>query len=268
MRKICLLTMIIVSVFFNASHAFAQKKTIRISTIYNYPPYCYLKENAISSLKNEIVNNGEDSKILTGLSWEIVREAYHATGYSIELYVTPWSRALSYVDKQRVDVIFPTTINLKRQKKYYFSKELSNPKSKILIYVRNDSDIKWHGLSSLKGQIIATVGGWSYGIKWDEYEKNDSGVKIIRVNNIDVAFKNLITGRINGLVGYDIVFDYQAKKLGIFNKVRKLSHFDIASENVMGLQSNSTQKFLDDYDKGYQIIKANGLLEQIRKKYN
>ncbi|MBF0201506.1 MAG: hypothetical protein HQK66_09380, partial [Desulfamplus sp.] len=75
-----------------ASESGSSEKFVRVATLDEYPPYCFPRETKKGF--QETVPPGEDSVNLQGYSWDILRESFHAMGYTIHLSVYPWKRAV------------------------------------------------------------------------------------------------------------------------------------------------------------------------------
>ena len=74
---------------------------------------------------------------------------------------------------------------------------------------------------------------WNYG------EKFKSSDKILKstVNRILQGFKMMDNKRLDGLAGYEVIFDYALKTEGIKKLFKKLPVFDSTAEYIVGLKS-------------------------------
>jgi len=180
-------------------------KIIKVTTLTDFAPNCFPIPNSVRKAV-EVMPPGGDSRQLQGYSWDVVRESYHAMGYTIKLFVAPWSRGMHYIDKGKVDVIFPASKTKERVKKYHYSSEIVD-ETKVVVYLPVDSGFKWNGLSSLHGRVIGTVRGWSYGKTWEAADLivKDSTSTILQ------GFRMLDKDRVFGVVGYENSFDYVMK---------------------------------------------------------
>jgi polar amino acid transport system substrate-binding protein len=238
-------------------------KTVKVGTLTDYPPYCFDKENAVKK-PVEVIPPGSDSKQLQGYSWDIIRESYHQEGYTIELYVTPWSRCLTNVESGVVDVMGPAGKNDERLKIYNYSKEAIN-RADFVVYVNKDSNIEWNGLESLEGLNIAQRRGFNYGEKWN----NNTTINKIDIDeDILNGFKSLKKGAFDGFVGYEIPWDYELKKSSIKDDFRKLSSFDFSEEFLVSHKNfPESKKYLEIFDKGKNKIIESGKFEEIENSW-
>lgn len=241
--------------------ASAAEKSVTVFTLYGYPPHCFLKNNAERAL-SEKLPVGQDSKIFQGYSWDVFRESFHAMGYTINLKVYPWARTMLNLKQGKGDLLFPAGKNQERMKTFYYSKESVNL-ANFLVYVRKDSPIQWKNLDSLKGLSIGTMRKFNFG---DEWEQNKS-IKKYSVNTILQGFKMLNLKRLDGVVGYEINWDYTLKQAGWNNRFKKLPVFDFSAEYVIGLKNKRVLKLLKDYDRGKRRIMKNGTFQKITKKW-
>lgn len=65
------------------------EKLVSLATLTDFAPFCFPRQGASFAAVEEIAP-GTDSKQLQGYSWDVVRESFHAMGYTIRLYVVPW----------------------------------------------------------------------------------------------------------------------------------------------------------------------------------
>ncbi|WP_205747753.1 ABC transporter substrate-binding protein [Desulforhopalus sp. IMCC35007] len=233
---------------------------MKIATLEDYAPYCLTVEGYET---DGIFPPNSDSMGLRGYSWDVVRESFHEMGYTIDLTVSPWARAMLYLKNGQTDLLFPTGKNTQRQKTFYYSQEPVNH-ADFLIYVLKDSPIEWNGLESLKGLKIGLKRGFNYGDKWA------AAANIIKldIGTISNGFKMLDLRRIDGFVGYEINWDYFLQKAGWETKYRKLPVFDSTMEHVVALKSNPRAlELLNSFDAGKRKIIQNGTLQKIKEKW-
>ncbi len=259
MKKIVFITVIIFMIS-NISYG----KKVRITTLTNYKPFCFHKPGTKGI--NDIIPSGKTASFFDGMAWEILKESYHAMGYTIELSVVPWKRALYRIDKGDSDITFPAVKTTDREKIYYFSRELSYPPNHFLIYVLKNSKMRWNGLKSLNGKVVGSMRGFSYGKKWEEYSKAGNA-KIISYDKISTGFLLLDKMRYDAIVGYEHSFEYSLKQLSIRDKYKSLPPFGDSKSFLMGKKSLKIKELLEVFDKGKKKIRGNGKLKKILLKW-
>jgi len=237
-------------------------KVVSVATLEDYAPFCFTDDNVKNGI-NDIFPPGTDTKKFKGYSWDVLRESFHAMGYSIILSVTPWSRAMEYVKVGQADVLFPAGKSVDRQKVFYYSRESLNSATYV-VYVRTDSPVKWKGLESLKGLTIGEKRRFSHGDKW----KATSYIDKHPINTILQGFRMLDLKRFDGFVGYQFNWDYALKQVGWDSKFRKLPSFDSSDEYLIALKSNPLAlQILKDYDLGKKRLIETGKFSAIRRKW-
>ncbi|MBU2706849.1 transporter substrate-binding domain-containing protein [Zooshikella marina] len=236
----------------------AGDKVVKIATLNDYEPFCFSQKFAV-----EVIQPGKNSKNLKGYSWDIVRESYHHMGYTIELYILPWSRALDFVKTGKVELLFPTGKNNSRKKIFRYSTEYIN-KANLLIYTLQEKALNWNGIQSLKGMTIAVKKDYNYGDTFNE----SNYFKKINVKKISQGFKVLLVNRVDGFAGYEKNWDYIIAKENIKGDFKKSPYFGYATEFVVGKkESSSVKQLLNIFDQGKRHIDKIGLTEKIRQQW-
>ena len=243
-----------------SSFGYAGDKIVKVTTLPDYAPFC----EANGKYKvNQIIKPGEDTEDFYGYSWDVLRESYHAMGYTIDLSIRPWSRAMRDFKDRKVDILFPAGVNSERKKIFDYSQESIN-KANFLIYVKADNPIEWNGLESFAGKTVSMKREFNYGDLWN---KNRS-INKYEVSTILQGFKMLNANRFDGLLGYEYNWDYVLKQQGWKDRFRKLPSFDSTAEYLVTLKSNPNAKnLLKVFDSGKKQLIKNGRLEEIKKKW-
>ncbi|MBF0258458.1 MAG: transporter substrate-binding domain-containing protein [Desulfamplus sp.] len=255
-----IVSLCIISLYIN-SPAFAQEKIVNVATLDDYSPYCFSKNDKKSS--QESIPPGSDSANLQGYSWDVLRESFHAEGYTIKLSVYPWKRAVYDTKTGIEDIVFPMIKSQEREESFYFSKE-SVDQVNFIVYVPLDSTIQWQGIESLNGLTVGQIRGWNLGKQWSQNDKikKDDLTKIIQ------GFKMLDMGRIAGFAGYEINFDYALKNENWKTKYKKLPSFDASIEYVAGVKTNPrVPDILRAFDLGKKKIVENKTFDLISTKW-
>lgn len=258
-----ILIIIIFSSLGLSSLLYGAEKNVVITTLTDFAPYCFKKENSVEKAE-EVIPPDSDSSQLQGYSWDVVRESFHEMGYTIKLLIAPWARGMYYVKKGKADVIFPAIKTREREKIFFYAKEVVDL-TDIVVYVPANSSFEWkNGLESFNGLRISTVRGWAYGKKW---EANSLIIKD-PTDTILQGFMMLDKKRVAGVVGYETAFDYALKKEGIFRKYKKSPSLDSIADYLIGKKDNPhVVNIINDFDIGKRKIIRNGKLNKIRQKW-
>ncbi len=238
-----------------------EQKIVRVGTLADYSPFCFMKESG-QQVTSELIPPGEDSQKLQGSSWDTLRESLHEMGYTIDLKIYPWIRAVHEVKGGAVDVIFPAGHTEERKAFFHYSKNAVNQVD-FLVYVGQEYSTPWNGLKSLDGVKLGAIRGWNYGPKIAEQD-----LQIQLVSTIESGFKMLEAKRFEGFIGYETTFDYALKLAGMADKYKKLPIFDFSKEYLVGAKNSAkVKKIIADFDIGRERIDKNGTMEKIRAKW-
>lgn len=157
---ICLL-LVAAMPFSAAASAESAGKVVRLATLTDYAPMCFAAPGMETTVV-ETVPPGQDSGVLRGYAWDVVRETFHARGYTVELYMVPWARVMHYLRKGVVDAGFPAIRTPVREREFDFSSR-AVMREPISLYTLSGLGIDWHGLEYLDYYRIGVVREWSNG---------------------------------------------------------------------------------------------------------
>lgn len=238
--------------------AIADEKRVRVATLGDYPPYCFYKEG-VPPKSLEIVPPGSDAVSFQGYSWDILRASFHARGYTIELLITPWARAMANVRDGHADLLFPTGRNSEREVYFAYPAAPINDAA-FRIYVNPGSAIEWTDLSSLDGLTIGLVRGYNFGDDW----ARQNGFQKYPLNTVEQGFRMLASDRLDGFAGYETNWDYVLKQMGLQGRFEKLPVFGSSQEYVVGLKTNTaTETLLREFEAGLAAIRDSGEYQRI-----
>ncbi len=249
---------VLLIVFMLPVNVYSEEKEVTLATLTDFAPYCFRKDNSIQ-LHEEIIPPGENSSQLQGYSWDIVRQSFHEVGYTIRLFVVPWERVMHYLESGKVEAIFPANRTKKRELHYSFSKEYVD-RTKMVVYVPENSKIEWAGLDSLNGLSVGAVRGWAYGKKWE----NNKLIKKEFMDTILQSFDVMDKKRLAAVVGFEIAYDYVLRSAGKSEQYKKIGFFDIIDEYLIGkIDSSVAKQKISDFDKGHALLEKRGGLHKI-----
>ncbi|TQF70225.1 substrate-binding periplasmic protein [Pseudoalteromonas luteoviolacea] len=252
---------IITAILFVTSYCYGASKTVSVITLPDYEPFGYLAQGDTHVVK---VPPGEDSELFEGFAWDVVRESFHSMGYTVELWVVPWARALTYLDSGRVDLIFPVSISAERLKIYRYSKEHVNSVF-YRLYVLKSQSLEWQSLEALHDMTIAQMRGFNYGERWALLKSVDK----YDVGEIIQGFEMLMSKRVEGFVGYEGVWDIVLHQHKLENDIIKLPMFDSNKEYLAASLDNPMgRKLLRQFDIGKRRITESGKLKEIQAKWS
>lgn len=261
-RLRCIALAVLLTCLALPSLAASEEKVVSIATLPGYSPYCFYRPDADNETWDR-VPPGSDSRVFQGYSWDVIRESFHAAGYTLELRIVPWSRAMHELKRGKVELLFPAGKNAARMEYMDYSREPVNTVD-FLIYTDGESDLEWVGLESLAGLTIGAARGWNFGDRWER----QSGFEKQLVDSIEQGFRMLDEGRIDGFAGYEVVWDYKIREMDRSGEFGKTPPFDETREFVTALKSNSRgAELLQAFDRGKRTITENGTMDRIAQRW-
>ncbi|WP_157829096.1 substrate-binding periplasmic protein [Colwellia sp. 75C3] len=240
--------------------AYGADRVISVVSLVDYAPYVFVERNESVT---GFISTQDGTELIKGYSWDVFKESFYSMGYSIKYIVVPWPRAIKLLEYGHVELLFPISKSDERLKIFNYSKESINVVDYV-IYSANNSDFKWKGLDSLKGEIIGVKRGFNYGKKWQSLNT----VTKYDIGHISDGFRMLEKGHVDGFIGYKESWDYVLKQEGWEHKFTNTPIIDSSLEYVVsmkGIEGNS--KLLAVYDEGKRKLIKNGRLDVIKLKW-
>ncbi len=239
-------------------------ESVKVTTLTNYEPFCFHKKGEEGVVDE--VSPGKEATFFEGMAWDILKESYHAMGYTVHLTVVSWKGAMSLMDNGKADVIFRAVKTHEREEKYHFSQELSYPPNHFLVYAPQKTSIVWNGIESLDTRVVGIIRGFSYGKKWEGYIKTGK-VELSSYTEVKQGFLQLERGRLDAFVGYELSYDYMLKQWGWAHRFKRFPPFDESRSFLMGRKTPQVKQLLGVFDEGKRKIRENGMLKQIMTKW-
>ena len=200
-----------------------------------------------------------------GLGMEIIRAAYKTQGHEVTMEYVPWARAEAGVKNGSYDIVPFTWRTEARAKVLLFSSAFAV--GNVRFIKRKGDPFEFNGLESLNGKRIGTVLGYGYG---DAFMQSTD---FVRENGKDLTtnIKKLLRNRIDLTLEDEIV---ARAAIGAEDpKLLEQIEFVKAPLSVnplyvtAGLQNPKAQEIIGAFNKGLEVIKANGTYDKIFKKY-
>jgi polar amino acid transport system substrate-binding protein len=252
---------LIIFIFISANFkAYSSEKVVSVVSLLDYAPYVFVKGKL--PVKG-VISPKNNTKLVTGYSWDVFIESFLVMGYSIEYTIVPWPRAIRLLEYGDVDLLFPISKSDERLLIYSYSNESVN-ETDYVIYLPKNNSLKWSGYDSLNGKIIGVKREYHYGEKFESL----NNITKYDVGNISDGFQMLEKGRIDGFIGYQESWDYVLKQKGWEFKFKKTSVLDSNVEYVVsrkGIEKN--EHLLRVYDNGKRKLNENGKLAELKLKW-
>jgi polar amino acid transport system substrate-binding protein len=200
-----------------------------------------------------------------GIAIEITRAAYKTQGYEIEMKFVPWARAIDGVKEANYDVLLSTWHTNERAKFLLYSDAYLENRIKFI--KRKGNDFEFDGLKSLTGKNVGVVRGYGYG---DAF-LNASNFNRPEGKDVVTNIKKLVAKRIDFTLEDEIVARAMLKKQApnLLNEI-EFTENALSTNSVhvtSGLKNSRHKEFINAFNKGFKVIKSNGTLASILKKY-
>lgn len=265
--KVYVLAFLVLSLLFLPHRGLADSKNVDLTTLTDYEPFTF----GPTAVLNEHIPPGQDSASLQGFDWDIVRESFHAMDTTITLSVVPWKRGVILLENGRTDILFATTKTEQRIAKGYYYSNNAIHSIKNTLYVRAEDPIVWDGdvdklNQVLEGKTVGVRRGFSFGTWWDG-NKSKLDATISEVESDKTNFLKLGKGRLDFVLAYDIPSDYMLSKTGTQGAYRKIGYVGESNEYLATHKDRGSVSAINIFDKGFAVIKANGKLAEIKRKW-
>ncbi|MCZ4280065.1 transporter substrate-binding domain-containing protein [Kiloniella laminariae] len=203
----------------------------------------------------------------TGLLSEIITLSGERVDLQVQHLVLPWNRVIAGVKKGEIDGISCLTYAAENKNWITYTNQ-AFWEIEIGIFVRRDSGIKLGQLKDLQEYSFGSLKGSSYfeilqgligeDIRISPYPKEIDGMKML----IEKRFEVLFTGR---MMGHQLL---QSQHLERSDEVTYLEtlYLDHIHPGISRIRPDA-QDIAQRLDKGFQMIKADGTLEQLYEKH-
>lgn len=225
-------------------------------------------EKTITAASNEwppFVNNKDTEN--KGLSIEIIIAAYATQGYTVEMDIVPWARAMAHLKKGKIDIIPNTWMTEERKGFLKFSEPYAV--NEIVFIKTEDDPFEFEGLESLTGKKIGTARGYGYG----DLFMNATNFKREESKDLETNLKKLThpKKRVDLTLADKIVAQYLVTTTapGLADKIAYTE--SALSSNPLyitsGLANPRYKEIIAAFNKGLAEIKANGTYAKILASY-
>ncbi len=247
--------LLIVTLCFLSMISFAQKPTLTVLSQSNFPPFSF-----------------EEKGVMTGIDIDVIHELGNRMNFEIIMKYVPWKRLLKTLENGRTDAGFALFYTEERAKFALYATLEPIHYSSFFLFVKKGSEFKFSRIQDLYNKKIGLQSSFSIS---DEF---DIAVKEKKFN-IHNAYSNenninlLLKGRVDAIIGHEIVTYYNAAKLDVLEKISLLP-IPVAKKRpaylVLSKSSNKIKnkaELLDTINKIMSEIKQDGTYQKIVHKY-
>lgn len=212
-----------------------------------FPPYQYMKGSEI-----------------TGLDYEIIREAFRSQGLSISVTLHPWDECIQLMDQGLSHGIFQIAKTPEREKRFLFSDLLRV--ARTVFYCNRANPVVLDRGDRLIGQLqvskIAVVKGYSYGQEFD----NLQGIRRISVNSHQESLLQLSANNVDLAIIDKGVGAYLIDELELGDKLQGVANFEIARALFVAFQK-ARLDIQEIFGRGLEEIRRSGTYDELMSKY-
>jgi polar amino acid transport system substrate-binding protein len=201
----------------------------------------------------------------------MVVAAFKEVGITPKIIFSPWKRAEDEVRQGTAFAAFPYALSPERQKEFEFSEPMYVVQGKFFYYKKYHPDgIPFQKLEDLRGyKIGGLLGGWyeplfkEQNFQAEYVAKVDQNIEKLVLGRVDLAIEEenstwyLIRQLYPDQADQFATLDQPLEQPGVINDLRLM---------VSPSYPNSAE-LLQQFNTGLAAIRANGIYEQILKKY-
>lgn len=197
---------------------------------------------------------------IVGFDVDFLNAVAREAGFKVEFKNTAWDGIFAGIAAGKYDAIMSSvTILEERKKTMSFSEPYVNVG--LVLVVPKESDAVM--IADLAGKSVGTQIGTTSA---QEIEKVE-GVELKSYDEIGLAFEDMATGRIAGVVCDTVVAAHYALRQDEYREKFKLAG-DILTEEYYGIVvQKDNKKLLDLINKGIKAVQGKGIDKQLEKKW-
>jgi polar amino acid transport system substrate-binding protein len=233
-----------------------------------------IKQQSIATTKTSVIKIGAEDDWYpysakrngqpVGMAAEIVSAAFAAAKTDIQLVSLPFARCMDKTDKAEIAGCFDSVRSPLIETQYLWHK---NPLFPVRTYIYGPANYtgKPLTLSGLKGKSVGVTNGYQYGDAFDTDKsiKRDSGLMDIN------GLRKLAQGKVDYALIYDGTAQYLLKENP--DIAEKIKPVGILLESSVFISFSkdypNIKQIIKQFDKGMDIILANGDYAKILKKW-
>ena len=201
----------------------------------------------------------------TGLSVDIIKAAYATQGYDIQIQIKPWSRALKEVEHGRDVVVIAAWYSETRKDTLLFSEPYLY--NEISLVTLEGKQFEWGTYKDLSGKSVGVIKSYAYD---DDFLTSPW---FTRVESTDLLtnIHKVMNGRIDMFIEEYRVAQWTMRKNKIAPSLFTKIYPNVAYSGLhvaSGKTNPNAQRYIDAFNQGLHLIRSNGELDRIVKKYD
>ena len=204
----------------------------------------------------------------TGMLVDLVTEAYHRAGHSVEVKVMPWARCLKDAETGEVDGVFSSFKLPERERFLAFTNEPLAIQV-IAFFARSGSTQSFDGdLAAVRDARIGVITGTSYGEQFDAAVRKGVLQDVEKTNSIESNLKKLVLGHVDLVPSYRYVALATARRLQLLAQIREMSPpLDSVPTYLAFTKVRNLSKQSEEFDAALASMKQDGTYDRIIGRY-
>jgi polar amino acid transport system substrate-binding protein len=196
-----------------------------------------------------------------GYAAELIRTAFERSGYQVQYYFMPWSRAVKTITSGYYDGLAPVYFTEKRKKE--FSMTDSFPAGQLVLAKRKGEKIIYNRIEDLKPYKIAVVSGYANTKEFDEAKYLQKSI----CNSDITGYRRLLFGTVDlwlvdKFVGQYIMAHHlpeRAKEIEFIKKPIGIKNLHV----IFTKKKSNHLKLANDFNKGLAEVMNDGTLSKV-----
>ncbi|WP_419663841.1 extracellular solute-binding protein, family 3 [Desulfosarcina variabilis str. Montpellier] len=242
--KITALLFLLIIICFNSKNAICYDPNDLILVTNEFPPYTIIKDGEFS-----------------GIAVDIIKKLSNLNGYSGEIIILPWKRALEY-SKNRNVFLFPYTRRPYREKQFKWIGPILT--DTFVFGVNSKEKRNFSTIEDFKNLEIGVIHSSPTAFRLETM-----GFKKLQLVNQEKqnAFKLVYANRIDAWYAPKFILDHTLQAEGIKSDKVKIAYKDIDVEMYIAGSMTVRDEIITLWQKGLDDMKKSGQYQQILKKY-
>jgi len=200
-----------------------------------------------------------------GAASALVSKAFEAVGIDVQFGFFPWNRALIQAERGAWDGTFMWVLTPERARLFLASDPLFTLQE--VVFFSHDNPIDASKPEDLKGKVMGALDSSAFGRQFAS-QIEDGSIYVARVRNNQQLFEMLAMGRVDFVPeletsGYDAVREHlsedQRNRIGHLESMT----YPWAYHLLVSRQIEDGPFFIDAFNRGMAVIRANGEFERI-----
>ncbi|MCL1051101.1 transporter substrate-binding domain-containing protein [Shewanella abyssi] len=205
----------------------------------------------------------------SGYLVELTQQAFLTVGVSAKFETIPFQRALRLAQRDRIHAVLAVSAEhierFKLQTSNIALGQYSND-----FYVHSSNDWQYSAFTDLKGKALASILGYDYGDKINQYLKQStSSYRASGETPLKTNLNLLRKDRVDVLLGNRYVIAHTAKAFGYSEDIKFAGSEGISTPLYVGFSHKDLENnYQDKFAEGIENIKQSGQYQAILDKYH